>query len=302
MDGKILLQKPIEIMSCFGFILIKQNDLHALAVQKSLKIYKILHVDSSWEKHSLSKKKRKRKKLVGVILSTIIHKVQKTNGCSCHLWEREAWLTSAPSWTALFSLDIHTYPPALLPVWIPVFLLNGCFNGSKKKLGGRLGVKFNTDGGSLMFPLVPWAGKVNVSCMGLFQWWHVVHRAPFFHFCWAAQPEHHVVTVMVRVWFWQLLGTQTSFSSKNRLCWDCHLFDVHWPPFGPNSPSSKLLFCLLQVKYGNYAFVWDAAVLEYVAINDGDCSFYTVGNTVADRGYGIALQHGSPYRDVFSQR
>ncbi|XP_019408175.1 PREDICTED: glutamate receptor ionotropic, delta-2 [Crocodylus porosus] len=57
-----------------------------------------------------------------------------------------------------------------------------------------------------------------------------------------------------------------------------------------------------KVKYGNYAFVWDAAVLEYVAINDPDCSFYTVGNTIADRGYGIALQHGSPYRDVFSQR
>ncbi|NXD40671.1 GRID2 protein, partial [Copsychus sechellarum] len=57
-----------------------------------------------------------------------------------------------------------------------------------------------------------------------------------------------------------------------------------------------------KVKHGNYAFVWDAAVLEYVAINDAECSFYTVGNTVADRGYGIALQHGSPYRDVFSQR
>ncbi|KAG8454198.1 hypothetical protein GDO86_000728 [Hymenochirus boettgeri] len=57
-----------------------------------------------------------------------------------------------------------------------------------------------------------------------------------------------------------------------------------------------------KVKHGNYAFVWDAAVLEYVAINDQDCSFYTVGNTIADRGYGIALQHGSPYRDIFSQR
>ncbi|XP_077156988.1 glutamate receptor ionotropic, delta-2 isoform X2 [Paroedura picta] len=57
-----------------------------------------------------------------------------------------------------------------------------------------------------------------------------------------------------------------------------------------------------KVKYGNYAFVWDAAVLEYVALNDPDCSFYTIGNTIADRGYGIALQHGSPYRDVFSQR
>ncbi|XP_066567793.1 glutamate receptor ionotropic, delta-2 [Amia ocellicauda] len=57
-----------------------------------------------------------------------------------------------------------------------------------------------------------------------------------------------------------------------------------------------------RVKYGNFAFVWDAAVLEYVAINDPDCAFYTVGNTVADRGYGIAMQHGSPYRDIFSQR
>uniref|UniRef100_A0A673YTI2 Glutamate receptor n=1 Tax=Salmo trutta TaxID=8032 RepID=A0A673YTI2_SALTR len=57
-----------------------------------------------------------------------------------------------------------------------------------------------------------------------------------------------------------------------------------------------------QVKYGHFAFVWDVAVLEYVGINDEDCSFYTVGNKAPDRGYGIALQHGSPYRDIFSQR
>uniref|UniRef100_H2ZWF2 Glutamate receptor n=2 Tax=Latimeria chalumnae TaxID=7897 RepID=H2ZWF2_LATCH len=56
-----------------------------------------------------------------------------------------------------------------------------------------------------------------------------------------------------------------------------------------------------RVRYGNYGFVWDAAVLEYVAINDANCAFYMVGNTVPDRGYGIALQHGSPYRDIFSQ-
>ncbi|CAB1321515.1 unnamed protein product, partial [Coregonus sp. 'balchen'] len=55
------------------------------------------------------------------------------------------------------------------------------------------------------------------------------------------------------------------------------------------------------VKYGHFAFVWDVAVLEYVGINDEDCSFYTVGNKAPDRGYGIALQHGSPYRDIFSQ-
>ncbi|XP_073765450.1 glutamate receptor ionotropic, delta-2 isoform X7 [Danio rerio] len=57
-----------------------------------------------------------------------------------------------------------------------------------------------------------------------------------------------------------------------------------------------------KVKYGRFAFVWDAAVLEYVAINDEDCSLYTVSNNVADRGYGMAMQHGSPYRDIFSQR
>ncbi|XP_051866025.1 glutamate receptor ionotropic, delta-2 isoform X4 [Pristis pectinata] len=57
-----------------------------------------------------------------------------------------------------------------------------------------------------------------------------------------------------------------------------------------------------RVKAGNYAFVWDVAVLEYIALNSPDCSLFTVGNTLADRGYGIALQHGSPYRDIFSQR
>lgn len=68
--------------------------------------------------------------------------------------------------------------------------------------------------------------------------------------------------------------------------------------------SYKLMFGLpvLQVKYGHFGFVWDAAVLEYIANNDEDCSFYTVSNNAPDRGYGIAMQHGSPYRDIFSQR
>ncbi|CAL8249298.1 unnamed protein product [Merluccius merluccius] len=56
-----------------------------------------------------------------------------------------------------------------------------------------------------------------------------------------------------------------------------------------------------KVKYGHFGFVWDAAVLEYAAVNDEDCSFYTVSSNAPDRGYGIAMQHGSPYRDVFSQ-
>uniref|UniRef100_H3DJN3 Glutamate receptor n=1 Tax=Tetraodon nigroviridis TaxID=99883 RepID=H3DJN3_TETNG len=57
-----------------------------------------------------------------------------------------------------------------------------------------------------------------------------------------------------------------------------------------------------KVKYGHFGFVWDASVLEYIANNDDDCSFYTVSSNAPDRGYGIAMQHGSPYRDIFSQR
>ncbi|XP_028313698.1 glutamate receptor ionotropic, delta-2 isoform X2 [Gouania willdenowi] len=57
-----------------------------------------------------------------------------------------------------------------------------------------------------------------------------------------------------------------------------------------------------KVKYGRFGFVWDAAVLEYVANNDEDCSFYTISSSAPDRGYGMAMQHGSPYRDIFSQR
>ncbi|CAG10867.1 unnamed protein product, partial [Tetraodon nigroviridis] len=57
-----------------------------------------------------------------------------------------------------------------------------------------------------------------------------------------------------------------------------------------------------EVKYGHFGFVWDASVLEYIANNDDDCSFYTVSSNAPDRGYGIAMQHGSPYRDIFSQR
>lgn len=56
------------------------------------------------------------------------------------------------------------------------------------------------------------------------------------------------------------------------------------------------------MKYSHFGFVWDASVLEYIANNDEDCSFYTVSNNAPDRGYGIAMQHGSPYRDIFSQR
>ncbi|XP_067899075.1 glutamate receptor ionotropic, delta-2-like isoform X2 [Heterodontus francisci] len=57
-----------------------------------------------------------------------------------------------------------------------------------------------------------------------------------------------------------------------------------------------------RVKSGNYAFIWDVAALEYIVENEPDCSFVTARNSKVDRGYGIALQDGSPYRDIFSHR
>ncbi|XP_043912534.1 glutamate receptor ionotropic, delta-1 isoform X2 [Protopterus annectens] len=57
-----------------------------------------------------------------------------------------------------------------------------------------------------------------------------------------------------------------------------------------------------KAKKGNYAFLWDLAVVEYTALTDDECSVTVVGNSISSKGYGIALQHGSPYRDLFSQR
>lgn len=57
-----------------------------------------------------------------------------------------------------------------------------------------------------------------------------------------------------------------------------------------------------QVKRDPYAFLWDMAVLEYAALTDDDCTLVVTGNSMSSKGYGLALQHGSPYRDLFSQK
>lgn len=94
-----------------------------------------------------------------MILPTIMHRAQKTNECSWHLRQPEAWLKCGPSWTVVFHLDSHAYPPMLLPAWIPTFPLNSWVYGSKKKLSGGFGVEFSIDGGNLMFPLFPEEGQ-----------------------------------------------------------------------------------------------------------------------------------------------
>ncbi|XP_005474351.1 glutamate receptor ionotropic, delta-1 isoform X1 [Oreochromis niloticus] len=57
-----------------------------------------------------------------------------------------------------------------------------------------------------------------------------------------------------------------------------------------------------KAKRESYAFLWDMAVVEYAALTDDDCTLTIAGNSMSTRGYGMALQHGSPYRDIFSQK
>lgn len=49
-----------------------------------------------------------------------------------------------------------------------------------------------------------------------------------------------------------------------------------------------------------YAFLWDVAVINHEIIQDENCTLMTVSDTIYDKGYGIALRHGSQHRDLFS--
>lgn len=65
---------------------------------------------------------------------------------------------------------------------------------------------------------------------------------------------------------------------------------------------NKMCVLCLQAKKNPYAFLWDMAVLEYAALTDDDCTITVSGNSMSSKGYGIAMQHGSPYRDLLSQK
>ncbi|XP_012989320.2 glutamate receptor ionotropic, delta-1 isoform X2 [Esox lucius] len=68
--------------------------------------------------------------------------------------------------------------------------------------------------------------------------------------------------------------------------------------YSVSSPSEGIR----KAKKGPYAFLWDMAVVEYAALTDDDCTVTVTGNSMSSKGYGIAMQHGSPYRDLFSQK
>uniref|UniRef100_A0A3P9JIB1 Glutamate receptor, ionotropic, delta 1a n=1 Tax=Oryzias latipes TaxID=8090 RepID=A0A3P9JIB1_ORYLA len=68
--------------------------------------------------------------------------------------------------------------------------------------------------------------------------------------------------------------------------------------YSVSSPSEGIK----KAKRESYAFLWDMAVVEYAALTDDDCTLTVGGSSLNTRGYGMALQHGSPYRDLFSQK
>ncbi|XP_002737751.2 glutamate receptor 2-like [Saccoglossus kowalevskii] len=54
-----------------------------------------------------------------------------------------------------------------------------------------------------------------------------------------------------------------------------------------------------KVKEGNYAFIWDSAILEYAA-NKEPCDVQTVGRLFGKMGYGLGLPLHSQLTDIFS--
>lgn len=53
-----------------------------------------------------------------------------------------------------------------------------------------------------------------------------------------------------------------------------------------------------KAKEGNYAFLWDAALLNYY--KNKQCDVVTVGGEFHKDGYGLGLRKGSPYTEEFS--
>ncbi|CAL1599541.1 unnamed protein product [Knipowitschia caucasica] len=71
---------------------------------------------------------------------------------------------------------------------------------------------------------------------------------------------------------------------------------------GQDSSVSSPSEGIKRVKKTSFAFLWDLSVLEFAALTDDDCSLTVSGSSSSSKGYGFALQHGSPYRDLFSHR
>ena len=52
---------------------------------------------------------------------------------------------------------------------------------------------------------------------------------------------------------------------------------------------------MLQVRKGNYAFIWDEPINKYIAMNH--CDLMSTGEPFDEKGYGIGVPLGAAYRD-----
>ncbi|XP_078684258.1 glutamate receptor ionotropic, kainate 2-like [Branchiostoma floridae x Branchiostoma belcheri] len=58
---------------------------------------------------------------------------------------------------------------------------------------------------------------------------------------------------------------------------------------------------IARARRGNYAFVWDSGILDYVT-KTPPCDLKTVGRLFSKTGYGFALQKNSPYTKEFTEK
>lgn len=70
----------------------------------------------------------------------------------------------------------------------------------------------------------------------------------------------------------------------------------------PENEMHNLTEAINKVKHGEmpFAFLWDVDVIDHEIGKDENCTLMTVGPTIYEKGYGIALRHGSQHRDLFS--
>lgn len=51
---------------------------------------------------------------------------------------------------------------------------------------------------------------------------------------------------------------------------------------------------------GDFAFLWDVAVIDYKMGMDETCRYATIADSVFQKGYGIAVQQGNPIKDLLN--
>ncbi|XP_071946218.1 glutamate receptor ionotropic, kainate 1-like [Antedon mediterranea] len=84
-------------------------------------------------------------------------------------------------------------------------------------------------------------------------------------------------------------------SAKLELFQDMSGFMRQYDTYADNSDDG-----IARVRQGNYSFIWDSSVLDYVA-NQEPCDVMTVGGLFGKLGYGLGLPKGSLFRIRFER-